>query len=58
MNDYLLNPKVCPSSLGENDEPIDPNETAHKWNEEETECNECGAEHPDDLKNLLIILTQ
>lgn len=46
MNEYLLDPKVCPSSLGENDEPIDPNETAHKWDEstDPHTCSECGAE--------------
>lgn len=38
---YLFNPDVCPSSLGENDEPITEGETAHKW--DGVECNECGA---------------
>lgn len=51
MNDYLLDPNVCPASLDENDEPMNPNETAHKWgaafknfkNEKVRECDECGA---------------
>ena len=44
MNEYLLNPDICPSSLGENDEPVNPEETAHKWDETEEPitCAECG----------------
>jgi hypothetical protein len=44
MNDYLLDPNVCPSSLNENDEPVDPNETAHKWDDTTNPitCAECG----------------
>jgi len=46
MNEYLLNPDVCPSSLGEDDTPVDMNETAHKWDEDSDPitCAECGAE--------------
>lgn len=48
MNKYLLDPNVCTSSLNEKGEPVDPNETAHKWDyDEDTEnilCVECGAE--------------
>lgn len=43
MNEYLLNPNVCPSSLGEDDTPITEGETAHKW--DEGVCNECGTTH-------------
>lgn len=42
MNEYLLNPDVCPSSLNENDEPMNMGETAHKWDMESGTCNECG----------------
>ena len=44
MNEYLLDPNVCTSSLGEDDMPIDPNETAHKWDttEKPVLCAECG----------------
>ena len=46
MNEYLLDPNVCPSSLGEDDLPIDPEQTAHKWDETTgpMTCAECGAE--------------
>lgn len=45
MNEYLLDPNVCPSSLGEDDKPVDPNETAHKWDRESNpiSCSECGS---------------
>lgn len=45
MQDYIYNPTVCPSSLNENDEPNDPNETAHKWDDstDPVTCAECGA---------------
>ena len=45
MNEYQLDKNVCPSSLGENDEPVDINETAHRWDLESDpiECAECGA---------------
>ncbi len=46
MNEYLLNPDVCPSSLGEDDKPVNPDETAHKWDitTDPISCSECGAE--------------
>lgn len=45
MNEYLLDPNVCPSSLGEDDLPMTEGETAHKWDDETGECNECGAKN-------------
>lgn len=48
MNEYLLDPEVCPSSLGEDNKPMTEGETAHKWDEETGECNECGAIKEDD----------
>lgn len=47
MNEYLLDPNVCPSSLGQNDEPIDINETAHRWDTDADPitCAECGTEY-------------
>jgi hypothetical protein len=46
MNRYLLDPNVCVASLNENDEPANPNETAHRWDEttEPVTCAECGAQ--------------
>lgn len=53
MNEYLLNPEVCPSSLNENDEPSTPGETAHKWDEETGLCNECGTQGtPNMIKHI------
>lgn len=43
MNNYLLDPEVCTSSLNENDEPVDPSETGHKYDLETGECSECGS---------------
>lgn len=42
---YLYSTDVCPSSLGEDDMPIDENETAHKWDTDHNPaiCTECGA---------------
>jgi hypothetical protein len=42
---WLFDPDVCPGSLGEDDKPIDPSETAHKWDEtaNPVTCAECGA---------------
>lgn len=44
MNNYLLDPNICPSSLGEDDTPIDPTQTAHKWDDTMSPitCAECG----------------
>ncbi len=44
--DYINNPDVCPSSLGEDDKPMTEGETAHKWDETQNPvtCAECGAE--------------
>jgi len=41
MNEYLLDPEVCPASLNEDDEPTTEGETAHKW--DGRTCSECGA---------------
>lgn len=52
MNKYLLDPEVCPASLGEDDKPIDPENTAHRWSDQMSSddynkpvrmCEECGA---------------
>lgn len=40
--DNVFNPEVCPSSLDENGEPMG-EETAHKFDKDTDECNECGA---------------
>ena len=45
MNNYLLDPNVCPSSLNENDEPTTQGETSHKYSG--GECSECGATAPE-----------
>lgn len=44
MNEFMLNPLVCPASLGEDDKPVNPLETAHKWDEttDPVSCSECG----------------
>jgi uncharacterized protein YqkB len=41
---YRYNVDVCPSSLGEDDLPMDENETAHKWDDttDPVTCSECG----------------
>lgn len=41
MNEYQLDPNVCPSSLDENGLPMTEGNTAHKW--DDTTCSECGA---------------
>lgn len=41
--DYIWDPEVCSSSLGEDGRPMTPGETAHKWDEETGICDECGA---------------
>ena len=45
MNDYQLDPNICPSSLNEKDEPMIEGETDHKWDTttEPITCSECGA---------------
>lgn len=44
--DYLSDPTVCPSSLGEDNEPVDINQTAHRWDEstDPHTCAECGTQ--------------
>lgn len=42
MNEYQLDPNVCPSSLGEDGFPMTEGETGHKWHG--NVCSECGAE--------------
>lgn len=49
--DYIHDPEVCSSSLGEDGRPMTPGETAHKWSDtpeeedgkEVIKCDECGA---------------
>jgi len=43
--DYTTDPDVCPSSLNGDDKPVNPEETAHKWDETTNPitCAECGA---------------
>lgn len=45
MTDYQMDSNVCPSSLNEDGIPVDPNETAHKWDDTTSPvtCAECGA---------------
>ena len=46
MNEYQLNPDVCPSSLNETGLPATEGETGHVWDEttDPITCSECGAE--------------
>jgi hypothetical protein len=41
-------PTVCPSSLDENLEPVDPSNTAHVWDDstDPVTCSECGTDKP------------
>lgn len=40
---YVFNPDVCSSSLGEDDKPMTPGETAHKFDPDTGICDECGS---------------
>lgn len=46
MNEYQMNPDVCPSSLDENGLPMTPGETDHVWDDstDPITCSECGAQ--------------
>lgn len=42
FSDNTFNNDICPGSLDENGEPMDADETAHKFDDEGV-CSECGA---------------
>lgn len=52
MEDFIYDPNVCPSSLREDDKPVDPTETAHKWDESSNPitCAECGTNKDEQTK--------